>query len=311
MRILFKYFCKNFTMKTIDPKNTPTSIVHSQLLAAVAPRPIAFASTIDKNGNVNLSPYSFFNVFSAKPPIAIFSPARRVRDNTIKHTLENVLETGEVVINIVNYAMVQQMSLASTEYPKGVNEFVKAGFTELASEMVKPPRVKEAPVQLECKVKQVIELGQEAGAGNLVICEILLIHINEDVLDDKGLIDQHKIDLVARMGYNWYCRASGNSLFEVPKPLTTLGIGVDAMPEHIRKSKYLTGNHLGMLGNIEQLPDETSVNEFKLLELSDLFIKNQDNPNELEKLLAETAISYLDKGMVEEAWKTLLAYNPR
>lgn len=310
MRILFKYFCKNFTMKTIDPKNTPTSIVHSQLLAAVAPRPIAFASTIDKNGNVNLSPYSFFNVFSAKPPIAIFSPARRVRDNTIKHTLENVLETGEVVINIVNYAMVQQMSLASTEYPKGVNEFVKAGFTELASEIVKPPRVKEAPVQLECKVKQVIELGQEAGAGNLVICEILLIHINEDVLDDIGLIDQHKIDLVARMGYNWYCRASGNSLFEVPKPLTTLGIGVDAMPEYIRKSKYLTGNHLGMLGNIEQLPDETSVNEFKLLELSDLFIKNQDNPNELEKILAETAISYLDKGMVEEAWKTLLAYNP-
>ncbi|MFN4233922.1 MAG: flavin reductase family protein [Bacteroidia bacterium] len=298
-------------MKTINPKNTPTSIVHSQLLAAVAPRPIAFASTIDKNGNVNLSPYSFFNVFSAKPPIAIFSPARRVRDNTIKHTLENVYETGEVVLNIVNYAMVQQMSLASTEYPKGVNEFVKAGFTELASELVKPPRVKEAPVQLECKVKQVIELGQEAGAGNLVICEILLIHINEDILDDKGLIDQHKIDLVARMGYNWYCRASGNSLFEVPKPLTTLGIGVDAMPEHIRKSKYLTGNHLGMLGNVEQLPDETSVNEFKLLELSDLFIKNQDNPNELEKLLAETAIRYLDKGMVEEAWKTLLAYNPR
>lgn len=298
-------------MKTIDPKNTPTAMVHSQLLAAVAPRPIAFASTIDKNGNVNLSPYSFFNVFSAKPPIAIFSPARRVRDNTIKHTLENVYETKEVVINIVNYPMVQQMSLSSTEYPKGVNEFVKAGFTELASEMVKPPRVKEAPVQLECKVKEVIELGQEAGAGNLIICEIVLIHINEDVLGENGLIDQHKIDLVARMGYNWYCRASGDSLFEVPKPLTTLGIGVDAMPEHIRKSKYLTGNHLGMLGNVEQLPDETSVNEFKLLELSDLFIKHQDNPKELEKLLAETAIKYLDKGLVAEAWKTLLAFNPR
>lgn len=298
-------------MKTIDPKNTPTSTVHSQLLAAVAPRPIAFASTIDKNGNVNLSPYSFFNVFSAKPPIAIFSPARRVRDNTIKHTLENVYETKEVVINIVNYPMVQQMSLSSTEYPKGVNEFVKAGFTELASEMVKPPRVKEAPVQLECKVKEVIELGQEAGAGNLIICEIVLIHINDEVLGENGLIDQQKIDLVARMGYNWYCRASGNSLFEVPKPLTTLGIGVDAMPEHIRKSKYLTGNHLGMLGNVEQLPDETTVNEFKLLELSDLFIEHQENPAELEKLLAEVAINYLDKGLVEEAWKTLLAFNPR
>ncbi len=298
-------------MKTIDPKNTPTSTVHSQLLAAVAPRPIAFASTIDKNGNVNLSPYSFFNVFSAKPPIAIFSPARRVRDNTIKHTLENVYETKEVVINIVNYPMVQQMSLSSTEYPKGVNEFVKAGFTELASEMVKPPRVKEAPVQLECKVKEVIELGQEAGAGNLIICEIVLIHINDEVLGENGLIDQQKIDLVARMGYNWYCRASGDSLFEVPKPLTTLGIGVDAMPEHIRKSKYLTGNHLGMLGNVEQLPDETTVNEFKLLELSDLFIEHQDNPAELEKLLAETAIKYLDKGLVEDAWKTLLAFNPR
>jgi flavin reductase (DIM6/NTAB) family NADH-FMN oxidoreductase RutF len=298
-------------MKTIDPKNTPTSTVHSQLLAAVAPRPIAFASTIDKNGNVNLSPYSFFNVFSAKPPIAIFSPARRVRDNTIKHTLENVYETKEVVINIVNYPMVQQMSLASTEYPKGVNEFVKAGFTELPSVMVKPPRVKESPVQLECKVKEIIELGQEAGAGNLIICEIVLIHISDDILGENGLIDQHKIDLVARMGYNWYCRASGNSLFEVPKPLTTLGIGVDAMPEHIRKSKYLTGNHLGMLGNVEQLPDETSVNEFKLLELSDLFLAYQDNSAELEKKLAETAINFLDRGLVIEAWKTLLAFNPR
>jgi len=297
-------------MKTIDPQNTPTSTVHSQLLAAVAPRPIAFASTIDKNGNVNLSPYSFFNVFSAKPPIAIFSPARRVRDNTIKHTLENAYETKEVVINIVNYAMVQQMSLASTEYPKGVNEFVKAGFTELPSVMVKPPRVKESPVQLECKVKEIIELGQEAGAGNLVICEILLIHINEDILDENGLIDQHKIDLVARLGYNWYCRASGDSLFEVPKPLTTLGIGVDAIPEYIRNSKYLTGNHLGILGNVEQIPDETSVNEFKLLELSDLFLAYKDNTEELEKKLAETAINYLNKGLVIEAWKTLLAFNP-
>jgi flavin reductase (DIM6/NTAB) family NADH-FMN oxidoreductase RutF len=209
---------------------------------------------VDKDGKVNLSPYSFFNVFSANPPVMIFSPARRVRDNTTKHTLENVLETKEVVINIVSFEMVQQMSLSSTEYPKGVNEFVKAGFTEIPSENIKPPRVKEAPVQFECKVNDVISLGEHGGAGNLVICEVVKLHLDESILDEHGRIDPRKIDTVARMGGNWYSRARAG-LFEVEKPISTLGIGVDSLPEAIRFSKVLTGNDLGMLANVEQLPE--------------------------------------------------------
>lgn len=243
-------------MISIAPHEIKTAQLHGYLLGAVAPRPICFASTVDKEGRVNLSPYSFFNVFSAKPPIMIFSPARRVRDNTVKHTLENVLETNEVVINIVSYQMVQQMSLSSTEYAKGVNEFVKAGFTELASDIVKPPRVKEAHVQFECKVNEVIALGNEGGAGNLVICEVVKLHINEAILDEKGAIDPLKIDTVSRLGGSWYGR-SKKGLFEVPKPLTTLGIGVDALPQTIRLSKVLTGNDLGMLANVETLPPST------------------------------------------------------
>jgi len=241
-------------MITIDPREIPTPKLHGYLLGAVSPRPICFASTVDKEGLVNLSPYSFFNVFSANPPVMIFSPARRVRDNTTKHTLENVHQTREVVINIVSYNMVQQMSLSSTEYPKEVNEFVKAGFTEIASEVVKPPRVKEAPVQFECKVKEIVALGNEGGAGNLVICEVVKLHLNEKILDENGRIDPLKIDTVARMGGNWYSRAK-SGLFEVEKPLTTLGIGVDALPEGIRFSKVLSGNDLGMLANVEQLPE--------------------------------------------------------
>lgn len=244
-------------MLSISPEDISTAQLHSYLLGAVAPRPICFASTIDGEGNVNLAPYSFFNVFSAKPPIMIFSPARRVRGNTIKHTLENVLETKEVVINIVSYAMVQQMSLSSTEYAKGVNEFVKAGFTEAPSEIVKPPRVAEAPVQFECIVKDVIALGEEGGAGNLVIAEVVKLHINEGILDPYGAIDPIKIDAVSRLGGDWYSRAKAG-LFEVPKPLRTLGIGVDALPEAIRTSKVLTGNDLGMLANIEALPESAS-----------------------------------------------------
>ena len=232
-------------MITIDPREIPTPKLHGYLLGAVSPRPICFASTVDKEGLVNLSPYSFFNVFSANPPVMIFSPARRVRDNTTKHTLENVHQTREVVINIVSYNMVQQMSLSSTEYPKEVNEFVKAGFTEIASEVVKPPRVKEAPVQFECKVNEIVALGNEGGAGNLVICEVVKLHLNENILDENGRIDPLKIDTVARMGGNWYSRAK-SGLFEVEKPLTTLGIGVDALPEGIRFSKVLSGNDLGM-----------------------------------------------------------------
>ena len=240
-------------MKTIDPKAVSTAALHGYMLGAVTPRPIAFASTIDSAGNVNLSPFSFFNVFSANPPIMIFSPARRGRDNTTKHTYENVLQVKEVVINIVNYDIVQQMSLSSTEYGKGVNEFEKAGLTPLASQTIKPPRVAESPVQFECRVNEVVSLGTEGGAGNLVICEVLKMHINEAVLDADGKIDPVKLDAVSRMGGNWYGRAK-QGMFEVPKPLSRLGIGFDQLPEAIRTSKLLTGNDLAMLANVEVLP---------------------------------------------------------
>lgn len=302
---------QNQVMLRIDPKEVSTPELHGHLLSAVAPRPIAFVGTVDENGNPNLSPFSFFNVFSANPPIAIFSPARRVRNNTTKHTLENAKATGEVVINIVNYDIVQQMSLSSTEYADGVNEYVKSGLTPVPSEMIKPFRVKESPVQLECKVKEVVELGTEGGAGNLVICEVVLMHISEEVLGDNGKIDTQKIDLVARMGGNWYCRANGDSLFEVAKPLSTLGIGVDAIPEDIRTSAVLTGNDLGMLGNVEKLPDETEVNDYKLMELSDLFMEFQDDAVTLENKLHTLAKDLLAQGKVEEAWKTLLTFNDR
>ena len=240
-------------MKTIDPKAVSTAALHGYMLGAVTPRPIAFASTIDAEGKVNLSPFSFFNVFSANPPIMIFSPARRGRDNTTKHTYENVLQVKQVVINIVNYDIVQQMSLSSTEYGKGVNEFEKAGLTPLASQTVKPPRVAESPVQFECKVNEVVSLGTEGGAGNLVICEVLKMHIDEAILDVNGNIDPIKLDAVSRMGGNWYGRAK-EGMFEVPKPLTTLGIGFDQLPKVVYSSKFLTGNDLAMLANVKVLP---------------------------------------------------------
>lgn len=293
----------------VDPKNTPVPKLHAYLLGAIGPRPIAFASTVDADGNPNLSPFSFFNVFSANPPILIFSPARRGRDNTTKHTYENVKATSEVVINVVNHDMVHQVSLASSEYPREVNEFVKSGFTPIASERVKPFRVKESPVQMECVVRDVVELGDQGGAGNLVICEVLLMHIEDGVLDEKGNIDQQRIDLVARMGGNWYCRAHGEALFEIAKPLTTLGIGIDQLPPDIRNSPILTGNDLGQLGNVEVLPDETDVNEFKLTELSELFLQHENDAEALEKALHMQAKQYLARGLVTEAWKTLLSYN--
>lgn len=298
-------------MKKIIPGEVPVPEFHGHLLGSVGPRPIAFAGTVDKDGNPNLSPFSFFNVFSANPPIAIFSPARRVRNNTTKHTLENAKATKEVVINIVNYSIVEQMSLSSTEYPEGVNEYVKAGLTPIKSDMVKPFRVKESPVQLECKVNEIVELGNEGGAGNLIICEVVCMHIDERVLDENGKIDQKKIDLVGRMGGSYYCRAQGDALFEIAKPLKNLGIGVDAVPEEIRRSDILTGNHLGKLGNVETLPDETDVNDYKLTELSDLFIDYQDDAVTLEKELHKKAAELLNDGKVEEAWKTLLAFNDR
>ena len=257
-------------MLSILPQEVSTGKLHGYLLSAVSPRPIAFASTVDDLGNVNLSPFSFFNVFSANPPILVFSPARRVRDNTTKHTLENILITKEVVINIVNYDMVQQMSLSSTEYPAGVNEFLKSGLTEVASDIVKPPRVQEAPVQFECKVNDVIALGNQGGAGNLIIAEVVKLHIKETILDADGKIDANKIDAVARMGGNWYNR-SREGMFEVIKPIKTRGIGVDALPISIKNSTILTGNELGILGNSERIPTMDEVKEYISLKVEKSF----------------------------------------
>ena len=296
-------------MKTIDPNSLSTAELHGYLLGAIAPRPIAFASTIDEQGRPNLAPFSFFNVFSANPPILIFSPARRGRDNTTKHTYENVLKVREVVINVVSYSLVQQCSLASTEYDEGVNEFVKSGLTELPSEIVQPPRIKESPVQFECVVKEVIELGEEGGAGNLVMAEVVKIHINEEVLNEQGKIDPIAIDLVGRCGGDFYSRCNAESMFEVPKPIRNKGIGVDQIPEDIRLSKVLTGNDLGMLGNVELLPNETDVNEYKLMELSELFIELEDHQSALEEALHHKAKELLKEGKVDEAWKALLTFN--
>ena len=289
-------------MLRIDPLEVSTGKLHGMMLGAIGPRPIAFASTIDEEGNPNLSPFSFFNVFSANPPILIFSPARRVRDNTTKHTLDNAIATKEVVINVVNYDIVQQMSLSSTEYPEGVNEFEKAGLTMVASEKIKAFRVGEAPVQFECKVNQVVPMGDEGGAGNLIICEVLLMHVKKDVLDSDGKIDQHKIDQVARMGGNWYSRAN-MGMFEVPKPLSTIGIGVDALPEGIKNSQVLSGNDLGKLANVERIPTNIEVAEF-VNNNSDIKDKIQDaNLIEIHKF----AQQYLDKDDINTAWNILAA----
>ncbi|MHB8261321.1 MAG: flavin reductase family protein [Bacteroidia bacterium] len=284
-------------MITVSAKDTSQQQFHGFLLGAIGPRPIAFASTIDKEGSPNLAPFSFFNVFSSNPPIAIFSPARSGRDGISKHTLDNVKEIPEVVLNIVNYNMVQQMSLTSSPYAKGVDEFKKAGFTKLSSQQIKPFRVAEAPVAMECKVNQVIELGQSGGAGNLVVCEVLLIHVKEEVLDEYGKIDQQKIDLVARMGGNWYCRAHGDALFEIAKPITTLGIGVDAIPPEIRNSKVLSGNNLGQLGNVEHLPTAEEISAYK-----NSLNKRFTNTEECHQF----AKTLLDVNKVNEAWKVLL-----
>ncbi len=287
---------------SILPDSISVPKLHGYLLGAVGPRPIALASTMDANGNSNLSPFSFFNVFSANPPILIFSPARRVRNNTTKHTLENVLQTMEVVINIVNYNMVQQMSLSSTEYEKGTNEFIKSGLTMLPSDIVKPFRVAESPVQFECRVNKVEALGKEGGAGNLIISEVVKIHIDPDILDEQGTIDQHKIDQVSRMGGNWYSRANAG-MFEVPKPLSNLGIGIDQIPLEIRNSKVLTGNDLGMLGNVAQLPDKEEIAEFIK---EDITLKGILSADDLEKLHLK-AKEYLNKNDVLSAWKVLMA----
>ena len=278
----------------INPKEVSVGKLHSYLLGAVAPRPIAFASTIDKEGNINLSPFSFFNCFGANPPILVFSPARRGRDNTTKHSYENVLEVPEVVINIVNYSMVQQASLASTEYPKGVNEFVKAGFTQVSSSLVKPPRVGESPVSFECKVLQVIKTGDQGAAGNLVICEVVLAHVKDEILDAEGRIDPFKLDAVSRMGGDWYCRAQGDALFKVPKPLDKIAIGIDQLPKVIRNSSVLTGNDLGILANVERIPNKKN-----------LSVEEQNAVALGIEATHRLAQKYLQAGSPENAWNIL------
>ena len=289
-------------MKSINPKEVSPAQLQSYLQSAIAPRPIAFASTIDVNGNPNLSPFSFFNVFSSNPPILVFSPARRVRNNTIKHTLINCDATREVVINIVDYSLVQQMSLSSTEYADGVNEFDKSGLTMLASDVVQPYRVAESPVQFECKVNDIIALGTEGGAGNLVICEVVKIHVSETILDENGMIDQQKIDLVSRLGGNWYSRAI-NGLFEVEKPLATLGIGVDAVPDFIKESTYFDGNDLGKLGNIEAIPNEEEITIFVKQNFAVKAVLSADDEGKKHQKAKE----YLDNNDALSAWKVLLA----
>ena len=291
----------------IDPKEVTAHLFHSYMLASIAPRPVAFASTVDKDGNPNLAPFSFFNAFGSNPPIVVFSPARRVRDNTIKHTLENIYETKEVVINSVNYAMVRQASLASSDYPKGVNEFIKAGFTPLPSKLVKPFRVKESPVQMECKVLEVKETGNEGGAANLIICQILLMHIDENILTAEKKIDPNKIDLIARMGGELYCRASGTALFSVTRPLSVPGIGIDSLPESIRNSKILSGNDLGQLGNTHKFPEADAILEFGRKDfMKELFKRFGDDKTMLRDKLHELAKSLLDKEHVDEAMLVLL-----
>jgi flavin reductase (DIM6/NTAB) family NADH-FMN oxidoreductase RutF len=289
-------------MLTIDPKELSPMKLQGYLQSAIAPRPIAFASTIDKNGKPNLSPFSFFNIFSSNPPILVFSPARRVRNNTTKHTLINCEETRQVVINVVNFDIVQQMSLSSTEYADGVNEFEKSGLTPVPSEMVKPYRVAESPVQFECKVNQIIALGTEGGAGNMIICEVVKMHINEAVLDADGQIDPMKIDLVSRLGGNWYSRAN-QGLFEVEKPLATLGIGVDAIPEFVRESPIFNGNDLGKLGNVEALPTNEEITIFVKQNFEVKGVLSADDEVKKHQLAKE----YIDKNEVLTAWKVLLA----
>ncbi len=277
-------------MLSLDPQAISTRALHGHLLGAIGPRPIAFASTCDAEGRANLSPFSFFNVFSSNPPTVIFSPARRVRDNTTKDTLSNAHATGEVVINVVNYALVEQASLASTEYPTGVDEFIKAGLTAIPSEHVRPPRVKESPVQMECRIKEIIALGEAGGAGNLIVAEVIWLHIDPAILDEHGQIDPHRIDLVGRMGGAWYARAAGDALFEVEKPATQ-SIGIDALPDHIKNSQILTGNDLARLANRDQLPTAEE------LAAVDLTITPRDHVQ---------AQAYLRAGHLLAAWKVLL-----
>lgn len=292
-------------MLSIALNTIPAVDVQNYLQHAIAPRPICFASTIDAAGNVNLSPFSFFNLFSSNPPVVVFSPARRVRDNTTKHTLQNLLEVPEVVINVVTYDMVQQVSLSSCEFPKQTDEFIKSGFTKEASQLIKPPRVKESPVQLECKVIEIKPIGTGGGAGNLVIAEVMMMHIAENILNEEGKIDQRKLDLVARLGGNWYTRANKETIFEVEKPNLQLGMGVDALPLSVRNSKILSGNNLGQLANLHEMPViDPAFTDDRLKHIIQYYSLN---PEEMEKELHQYAKHLLEEGKVKEAWQVLLS----
>ncbi|MEO6670850.1 MAG: flavin reductase family protein [Ferruginibacter sp.] len=294
-------------MLSLDLKNLTPADKQNYLQHAIAPRPICFASTIDKEGNVNLSPFSFFNLFSSNPPIVIFSPARRVRDNTTKHSLQNVQEVPEVVINIVDYDMVQQTSLASCEFPKGTNEFIKAGFTEQKATLVSPPMVEQSKIKMECKVIEIKALGTEGGAGNLVICEVLCMHIDESILDENRKIDQRKLHHVARLGGDWYCKVDETNLFLVAKPHAKIGIGIDALPADIRKSAVLSGNDLGQLGNVNEIPFvDAAFHDEKLKNIIQYYAIN---PVEMENELHLYAKDLLQQGKLHEAWQVLLTEN--
>lgn len=297
-------------MLEINPKDLSTKDLHGYLLSSVGPRPIALVSTIDNEGRPNLSPFSFFNVFSANPPIAIFSPARRVRNNTTKHTLQNAASTKEVVINVVSYPIAEQTSLSSTEYKEGVNEFIKSGLTPVESIQVKPYRVKESPVQMECIVKNIISLGEEGGAGNLVVCEIVKMHISKNILNEHHQIDPNKIDLVGRMGGNWYCRASNTSLFEVQKPNSKIGIGYDQLPQHIKNSDILSGNDLAKLANVESLPSMEDVEKFKGNKDLVKILKSSVDEEQTRENLHYHCKKLLQENNVLDAWSTLLIENP-
>lgn len=297
----------NKKVKTISPSDISQPELHAYLLSAVAPRPICFASTVDKDGNVNLSPFSFFNVFSSNPPMLIFSPARSGRDGSMKHTHQNVLEVPEVVINIVNYPMVEQMSLSSTAYDKGVNEFEKAGFTQVKSDVVAPPRVGEAPVAMECTVTQVIPLSDAPGAGNLILAKVERMHIQEEYLAADGQLDTQKLDLVGRMGGSWYTRSSGDSLFEIPKPVRNKGIGVDRLPTAVVNSVVLTGNNLGRLGNLENIPTAA---EMEAIRTDDavVMILSETNAAELVTKVHQLAQKWLEEGKTQEALALLFSF---
>jgi flavin reductase (DIM6/NTAB) family NADH-FMN oxidoreductase RutF len=296
-------------MKTYNAADMSTLELQNYLQYVIAPRPIALVSTIDADGRVNLSPFSFFNLFSMNPPVCVFSPSRRVRDNTTKHTLENLHEVPECVIHMVTHSMVQQTSLASTEYGKGINEFEKAGFTQIPSQLVRPPRVAESPVQMECRVNNIIPLGTGPGAGNLVLAEVIRFHLNENILDDNGQVDQQKLDLVARLGGDWYAGIGPENLFKVPKPIVGQGIGFDGLPDYVRESVVLTGNDLAQLANIKALPGQREVEDY-LLEDADIIAQLNHLDGFYQSRVSyihQHAKTLLRKGQLNQAWLCLLA----